>query len=325
MNTHTSAKWRWLFISPNRSRLAGAIQDLWTELDHQIYEAALPAQTSESSAHPIYEPPARPTYDARALKEPWARSANQYLLRAEHHLAGGDFQQGWIAVQAANRVMLLNPRDPERADRVATALKREVNNKLSGWRAKAIEDLLCIPKGSSPDTKIGTMNVIDAVALRDNAFNTTYFKISLRQRHLWHLFCLLCAILVVVLLFSSLCLLPDFLNDTKRIAMVILFGALGGAISVALGLIKPKISAKIPDQQIGAFLVWMRPTVGAAAALVAFVILQTNGAEKLLSLFHLDLKDPSILLVAFVAGFSERFIVGAIGRFAENSGTDKAD
>jgi hypothetical protein len=316
MSPYARAKWRWRFTSPDRSRLAAAIQDLWGDLDRQINQAGLTAQTSAA--------PAQPTYDPCALTEPWARAAYRYLLRAEHHLADGDLQQGWIAVQAANRVMILNPRDPERAGRVAVALIRETN-KLTGWRAKAIDDLLSIPKGSAPSTKIEKMNVVDAVALRDDGFNTIYFKISLRRRHLWHLFCLLCSLVALVLLLSWRDLLPDFLNDTKRIGMVVLFGALGGAISVALGLIKPDFSAKVPEQQIGAFLVWMRPTVGAAAALVAFVILQTNGAEKLLSLFHLDLKDPSILLIAFVAGFSERFIVGTIDRIAEKSSADKAE
>ena len=314
-------KWRWRFASPDRSRLAAAIQESWGELERQINEADRVAERGETSAQTKYE--------ANVLTEPWARAAYRYLLRAEHHLIAGDLQQGWIAAQAANRVMLLNPRDPERPGRVAVALTRETN-KLSGWRAKAIEDLLSIPKGNPVGTKREKMNVIDAVALRDDAFNTTYFKISLRRRHLWNLFWLLCSITVLVLLLSWRDLLPDFLNDTKRVAMVILFGALGGAFSVALGLIKPDLSAKVPDQQIGAFLVWMRPTVGAAAALIAFVLLHTNGAEKLASFFHLDLmdsnkRDPSILLVAFVAGFSERFIVGAINRVADKSGNDKSE
>ena len=57
----------------------------------------------------------------------------------------------------------------------------------------------------------------------------------------------------------------------------------------------------------------MRPVIGAAAALVAIALL---GAGKEFKFFHEDLfKNPAaILVIAFVAGFSERFITGAIER-----------
>ena len=312
MNLNAAAKWWKLspFISPDQGRLAGAIRDAWIDLDRQTIQQPVEAQTRQNHA-------------ASILTEPWARAAYHFLLQAEERLANRDLQQGWVAVQSAHRLMILNPRDSQRAGRIAIALRREVG-KLSGWRAKAIADLLSVPENSAdPGAKVESMKVYDAVALRDDQFNTTYFKIALRRRHLWHLFYLLCAILALVLFLSWRNLLPDFLNDTRRLGMVILFGALGGAISVALGLIRADVSAKIPAQQIGAFVVWMRPIIGASVALISFVILNTEDAGKLLSLLHLDLKDPSILLVAFVAGFSERFIVGAIDRLSEKSNDGK--
>jgi hypothetical protein len=51
-------------------------------------------------------------------------------------------------------------------------------------------------------------------------------------------------------------------------ATVILAGILGAGVSVAQSLLSTDVSAKIPAQQIGSFLVWMRPAIGAAAALV---------------------------------------------------------
>jgi hypothetical protein len=306
-----------LFDSPDRGRLASVIFETWIDLDRQINSAETVRATSEAQTQLRHE--------ECVLTEPWARAAYRLLLQAENCLANGDLQQGWVAVQATHRSMMLNPHDPEKVRRTAIALNREVD-KLSGWRAKAIADLLSAPKGSTaPDAKIETMRVFDAVALRDDQFNTTYLKIALRRRHLWHLFYLLCLSISLVLLLSWSQLLPDFFkNDTKLLGLVILFGALGASISVALGLIRADISAKVPAQRIGAFVVWMRPAIGAAAALASFVILHTDAGVKLLELFHLKLDDPSALVVAFIAGFSERFIVGAIDRISEKSDKDRS-
>jgi hypothetical protein len=91
---------------------------------------------------------------------------------------------------------------------------------------------------------------------------------------------------------------------------------LGAVLSVARGLLVADISAKIPAQQIGSFVIWMRPAIGAAAALISFVLLNA----KVFTVMDWDPASPTIIFtVAVVAGFSERFIVGAIERIAEGS------
>jgi peptidoglycan biosynthesis protein MviN/MurJ (putative lipid II flippase) len=117
--------------------------------------------------------------------------------------------------------------------------------------------------------------------------------------------------------------LPEELQDTWGLATVILSGILGAGVSVAQSLLGTDVSAKIPAQQIGSFLVWMRPAIGAAAALAAIALL---GAGKQFKFLHEDLfKNPAaILVIAFVAGFSERFITGAIERISEQSSKTKS-
>lgn len=102
---------------------------------------------------------------------------------------------------------------------------------------------------------------------------------------------------------------------------MILFGALGAALSVAQSLITLDISAKIPAQQIGAFVVWMRPAIGAAAALVVLALLRANEHVHLLS--EVAVKPPIIDVFALLAGYSERFIVGALGTLEQASGKGK--
>jgi len=283
-----------VFGSPDRDRLAGAISEAWIEFDRQIQRDG-----------PV------------VLTEPWARAACRLLLQADGYLADWNLQQGWVALRAAQRAMRTNPNDKDSISRAAIMLRREAE-KITGWRSNAIKDLLSEPTG-----ELEPKRVIDALSLRDDQRNTTNYKILLRRRHLVHLFVLLLIGIVFCLSLSFLNILPDLLNGTKMVAAVLLFGALGGAVSVSRGLLATQVSAKIPSQQIGSSEVLMRPAIGATLALVALIILHANTKFKIFGLLDLDKLDTSeyigvILFFAFVAGYSERFILGAIERISQD-------
>lgn len=220
-------------------------------------------------------------------------------------------------MQSAERALLLNPRTPDHLQLAAIQLRREAK-KLSDWRAQTVRDLICDRKGKlRTDIFTGSarMRVIKALALRDDQFQTDYFKISLRRRHLLLLFILLLAVLAVTLLLSSLNIFPSPFDNVELMAGVMLFGVMGAALSVARGLLAADVSAKIPAQQLGSFVVWMRPAIGATAALISFVFLNA----KAIRLFDWDPSNPTIAYtVAIVSGFSERFIVGAIEVIAKS-------
>jgi hypothetical protein len=280
----TSALMYKLFGSPNRDRLAGEISDLWIEFDRQVGR------------------------DGSGLTETWARGACR--SQADGYLADGSIQQGWVALQSARRALLSRPNNEGGISRAATMLRCEAEKKITGWRSNAIKNLLGEPT-SEPDSE----RVIEALWLRDDYFNTDYFKISLRRRQLFHLFLIL-SLVIAILMFLFLKVLNDPYLETGRIAAVMLFGALGAAVSVSQGLLATDVSAKIPAQQIGSVVVWMRPAIGAVLALVALIVLYGNERFKIFS----DAWDRQhlgvILAFAFIAGFSERFLVGAIERIA---------
>ncbi len=282
-----------VFGSPDRDRLASEIAQTWTDLDYELHAAG-----------------------SDGVTPPWARAAYRFLLQAENCLATWDIQQAWTALLSAKRAMLSGFRDQNKIERVAIALRREAN-KLSGWRAKAIEDLICGKDGkvlADVSSEALRMRVIDALVIRDDQYHTTAFKILLRRRHLFHLFLILWISIALCLLLSFFGLLP--FAGTKQVAIVILFGVLGAAVSVGQSLLSADISAKIPAQQIGSFVIWMRPGIGAVAALVALVLLHANKSFHLIG--YLDSTNlPVVIAVAFAAGFSERFIVGAIERIAQ--------
>jgi 8-oxo-dGTP diphosphatase len=255
-------------------------------------------------------------------REEWWLSANERLNRARQYLAVEDFHQGWVSLNSAQRALLLDPGDPDRVYRTAVGLRRDLE-KVSGRRAKAIRDLICDEKGNLlPNLVQMPRQVVEAVAYRDDQFETNYFKIALRRRHLFLLFLLLLAGILLTLILSLSNVLPEPFNQFGIMAGVVLFGTLGAGLSVARGLLVADISAKIPAQQIGAFVIWMRPAIGAAAALISFVLL----SAKAFTLFNWDPKSPmTIFAVAIVAGFCERFIVGAIESIADRNEKPEGD
>jgi hypothetical protein len=283
---------RFFWDGPERARLDGAIR-----------EAAI----------------ALAQFDAEERNQSWWLAADQQIKLAGEYLTARNLQQGWTSLQSANRAILLNNKDKSRLRLTAIELRREMA-KLSGWRARAIEDLICDDKGEVREN-IEDLRVFCALAIRDDQFQTDYFRISLRRRHLKFLFWLLVAGITASLVLASLGRLPEPFNNVKVMAGVVIFGAFGAALSVARGLLKADLSAKIPSQQIGAVVVWMRPAIGAAAALISWVLLSVGAIR----LFNLESDNPTLVFtVAIVSGFSERFIVGAIEKIGQDkTGEDR--
>ena len=295
----TIHNWTYRLVgSPERDRLANFITEMWADLDREVH----------SSGHVV-------------LTEPWARSAYALLLRAESHLADWQLEGGWATSLAAQRAILSNPHNPERIRRMAITLRRE-GDKVTGWRAKAIRDLIWGPEGDLMSvTPEQLMRVIGAVELRDDYHQNTWFKILLRRRHLFSLFLILWITIVVCLVLSWKKILPDFLGDISQVGMVVLFGVLGAAVSVAQSLAARDVSEKIPAQQIGSLVVWTRPGIGAAAALVVFALLHANEHFHLLGNYT---TEPAIIAVfSFLAGYSERFIIGALESLSQSAIKEK--
>jgi ADP-ribose pyrophosphatase YjhB (NUDIX family) len=285
---------RRLFGSPEYDRLTMTIAEARADLDRQVDEREL-----------------------AIVGEPWARSADNLLRHAEAHLTNWQLVLGWDAVLAAQRAILSNPHNLERLQRAEITLRREAD-KITGWRAKAIQDLLAPPKDELKGTKPQDyMRIVDAVALRDDYSQNTWYKINLRRRHLLSLFVILWLALFAFVTLSWVQFLPGFLGNGPEVCAVVLFGVLGAAVSVAQSFVDDDVRARIPMQQVGSFLVWMRPGIGAAAAVALFALLHANETLKLFPLITTDL--PVVMALCFVAGYSERFIIGTVGKISASA------
>lgn len=67
---------------------------------------------------------------------------------------------------------------------------------------------------------------------------------------------------------------------------------------------------------VGAFVTWMRPVTGAAAALGALLLWQAGALAGLLTSGVAQAPEAALLVVAFLAGFSERFFISALDTLA---------
>jgi len=88
--------------------------------------------------------------------------------------------------------------------------------------------------------------------------------------------------------------------------LILLFGALGGLVSAIMN--SEPVDTKASEYYIYRRLIYLRPFVGAALALVVYLAIRS----KLLSIAGLDSHNPrdlSFLVVAFASGFAERAFV----------------
>jgi len=284
--------WWGIFGSEERDRLADKIAETRIDLDRQV-------QSSSQTASP-----------------PDAGAAYQYLSQAKRCLRCCNLQRGWVNVLSARRTALAIFKDINEANRVADVLRHE-SEKVTGWRSKAIAELMPDKdkkfQSSASDDEI--LRLVAAVSLLDDYSNNSYFKIVLRRRHLFTLF-----VLLILAVLGSLFVwpLPACLHKFPGRFLIVLCGVLGAGVSVAQNLLSTDISAKIPAQQIGAFLVWMRPAIGAAAALFAVALVKAGSSLKFFD-DKIEHNVGAILVIAVAAGFSERFITQAIEKISDQS------
>lgn len=277
----------------------------------------------------------------------WAVSALNLLEEAYRSLEVNLPSQGWACFHAARRMEILGM-DSVELEKLAKIIIGETP-KLTKWRRETIHALIGNGKeeAESPDSakmlaegkeevespdsakklakgkeeaespdpakKLANRTVWWAAQLRDEHFDNQYLKIDIRRNNLIWVLIFLLSTIFLMFLFEILGLLPSS-NRSMLIASAFL-GTLGALLSVALTLSKSSIDQDIPDQILGSFVTWMRPVIGAVSGMVTYIFIKAG----LLTGFVAEnlTQGVGILALAFVSGFSERFIVRAIDKVAE--------
>ena len=242
-------------------------------------------------------------------QDPWTERARSLLVKAREALAVGDAERGWVLVKAARRETL-HTLDGELLEREARVIVAEAKADLkAGWRCDGVGHLLAAPaQGPLP-----VESVIRARQILDDHHDNVYRRIGIVTARLTWLN-IWCAVILGLWIWR-LPLEPgqfaDPAGSARRFWLAILAtGFLGALVSGFLSSIgsDPKAS-RIPAEVFGSTLVFARLFVGVASAVAVTVFLISGTFATL---------QPSYgvaLAAAFVAGFSDRLLLRAVGAF----------
>lgn len=227
------------------------------------------------------------------------------LGEAQMAMADGHPDQSRRHHEAVRRIEILDYTEEQRRAKTIE-LQYEADKISSGWRREAIKTLLSKPEGSKRVAPSADA-ILKAVELRDEHFDNVWMRWRLRRRNLFYLFAFLPVAIAVVFELSSQGVLGPAFNDPALLMAVCLFGALGASISSVFSHSRLNQSAKIAERVNSSLLVLLRPVVGAASALAAYVLLIASVGFGWLE--GQSIVPALIYMVAITAGFSEAFLV----------------
>ena len=241
--------------------------------------------------------------------------AHAYLDHAQLERDSGRVNVAWQSLKAAKRE-LIDASDLHELDLKADEIVREATAKLSdGWRRGAIEAELSVrgpvPPPTTPPSPARTdadrdklrVSVKEACRLLDEYHDNVYKKIDILRRHIVAAGAALFIALALVLAIAPETAPADanaVILDRPTVFATMLLGALGAALSGVLAPLSSDRSQRIPDASVQSYLVWVRPFVGAAAAVVVVAVLRAG--------FGVTVEANALPVAALAAGFSERLV-----------------
>jgi hypothetical protein len=237
-----------------------------------------------------------------AVKETWAVVTLELLRRSEEELAKGRRDEAWHCFMAAQR-MELAALSPEEREYRRTLLLEESSDKLEGWRSRGIQKLL---RDATPSAAA----LMAAQHLRDEHFENEFRKMA----HLWESFTAITLVMLGLLgLIAGFNIWqPSVAPKEVSVAHLMLFGALGGAVS-ALRPLGSRRRQRLPEVLNLTFINLMRPVLGTAGALAVHLFVAAGGGRVLDAAL---IQGHAALALAFASGFSERLLLSAIASFA---------
>ncbi len=256
------------------------------------------------------------------LSDALARDFGSILARAEAGLARRDLAATDLIWRALHelRHLLCEHGSVEQLIRVAGDIRAD----LDGPANKTdLDELLKLEKKLLESTVDGPLRhallrlSLLAADARESAWRRANRVMTRRRWAAWWMG--LCAALLILGLPLALeakhCalapnLLEAWLIESGKYLLLALCGAIGGFLS---GLLREeRVDMSSIDHRLALFTFKLRPAIGAVAALVAGLLLQT----KLLSVEGVTWWGPGLLVFGVAVGFSERFLLGQIVRLA---------
>jgi hypothetical protein len=240
---------------------------------------------------------ARPGADQTAW---WLAPARHLVEESRRYLAASRIDAAWDALQNAKRLAIHDLSEEELVAR-RLVLKREIHQKLTGWRLGAAQDLL-------GNTEKGLEErIISAQEVLDEHNSNVYMKLRLSRWALPTAALVLVGILVLLTVAVSFGVFDDVSDDENFVLAneglllgVMLLGMLGGTFSLALDRANAAVvGTRIYELVEAKFSIPIaRLAIGAASGIVVVAATQAT----------IDQNDTWAILTAIPAGFSERLV-----------------
>jgi len=247
----------------------------------------------------------------------WAAAAEELLGRARAERAAGRYGSAWSHLNAAKRETI-DSFDACELEIWTARLRDEADAKLTNWRKGAITALLATPpnaakcmdvKASDPAVALGRRKLKEARQIFDEYMGNSYWKIDILKREAFRAG----GVLAVALILAAVALIlreiaapsAPYGTWTFDIVATMILGALGAAVSGALKPLNADRAARIPDLRAQTSLSFVRPIVGAGAAVIVVTILSSG-------IGGLKVDIVALPAAALVAGFSERLLTGSV-------------
>jgi hypothetical protein len=252
-------------------------------------------------------------------------SVVQFLNQAEAHVKQGvdHIDAGWRALHSAQRLMVV-ARPQNELLALAVSAEAEARSKLRDWRLATAKQLFSTVqpaewlKAGRPlkPEELGTLRSVveKTLELLQEESANQYYRMELVTRQIKTVISSLALLLLAVLAMSAY-LESEHAYAFTRLLAVMMAGALGGMASAAFQLSRLG-AVKIPETLMDGHITAGRPVIAAASALFVYAVLHSG----LLGSEIEGLPASRTYIFAFVAGFSESFVLGLVTKFTGTSG-----
>jgi len=252
----------------------------------------------------------------------WKKAAGDYLTKARVHRDRGELNASWSAVSAADRC-LVGTLDTDALLIEGARVQAEAGKKLEGWRRGAEESFWpeeadqerWRAKPDPADLGRVRLEVMEVRRLIDESADNLYWKQEYQRvqmvRSAQAVFLMLLTTVVVMAIVLANGWQIDsesgLLEDLSSFVVVVTLGGLGASLSGLVTVSQRDLSQSIPEIRAQWTLIRFRPIIGAASAIGVVAILQSG-------IGGLSIAPEASVVAAFLAGFSERIVSGAVAR-----------
>lgn len=247
------------------------------------------------------------------VKIQYAKEAQAYLEKSKHALSKRQIQNAWALYYKAE-LLQYHLKSADEVNARAGKILFESTNLLNAGAKQNIRRLIGQDNSNGNwDLKktLDTDKVIESRRIVQEYYNTKYTYLDVTMQ-LLAILAVIVAILTPIVAFA-LTIVPTTVatapNNWGFWITIGLLGGIGGSISGLLGLKQSfALDSDMPERVLNKWTTIAKPIIGFGAAIVIAIFVFAGFVE----VANIQVSTYLVFALAFVLGFSERLIIGAV-------------